>query len=107
MARVKRIHKAVEQSKDGVLKMSLWRLDQKYVHCTPVMKHNFGPQMGEVDMEVGVTDWLWEQPHTSHYRATGKLWLVGYRGPWEGTVSQRGSIDACVVEGKELSPHMI
>lgn len=50
----------------------LWRLDQKYVHCTPVMKHNFGPQMGEMAMEVGVTDWLLEQPHTSHHRTTGK-----------------------------------
>lgn len=69
---MKRIHEAVEQSKDGVMKMSLWRLDQKYVHCTPVMKHNFGPQIGEVDMGVGVTDWLLEQPHTSHYRARGK-----------------------------------
>lgn len=72
MARGKRIQEAVEQSKDGVLKMSLWRLDQKYVHCTPVMKHNFGPQMGEVAMGVSVADWLLEQPHTSHHRTTGK-----------------------------------
>ena len=36
------------------------------------MKHNFGPQMGEMAMGVGVTDWLLEQRHTSHHRTTGK-----------------------------------
>ena len=47
-----------------------------------------------------------EQPHSSRHRATGKYMAARSEGSfqpgWEGTVSQRRSIDAWVVEGTEV-----
>lgn len=47
-----------------------------------------------------------EQPHSSHHRATGKYTATrpvgSFQPGWEGTVSQRRSISARVVEGTEV-----
>ena len=66
-----------------------------------------------LDPKWGRWPWEWELLTGCWNSATlaitgpqGSIWLVGYRGLWEGTVSQRRSTDAWVVEDKEVSPRM-
>lgn len=62
-----RIQEAVEGSNDGVLKASLWRLDQKKA-WTP---HTGDDSLWTPDGKGGRWGWA-EEPHSSHHRATGK-----------------------------------
>ena len=86
-AKGKRIQEAVEESKGGVLKASLWRLDRKKAHTLGTSDETkLWTQTG------GCERWGWvEQPHSSRHRATGKCMAPRSEGSfqprWEGTVS--------------------
>lgn len=85
LARGKRIQEAVEGSKDGVLKASLWRLDQKKAHTlgtsdeTQLWIPNWGGgRRGWVSLTEGGG---WNSLTAAITGPQGNIWPLGQRAP--------------------------